>query len=73
MTEVLLNTVVAVNRIFFCYAHPVLQVLLHTNMSPETKYLVADHLLEPVYKTERNDHHSHTQGSGPNSEPDNKT
>ena len=66
----MLDAVVLCNGKFFCNTYPVLNILLYPYMAPETKDLIADHLLKTVYKTEGNDHNSHADGSGANGQPD---
>ena len=56
----MLYRIIPVNGIFFGNADLIFQVLLYTDMSPKTKYLVTDLLLKTIYKTQGNDHYCHT-------------
>jgi len=43
------------------------------DMSPKTKYLVADYLLKAIYKAQGYDHYCHANCSGTYSKPYDKT
>lgn len=62
--QVSLYRIIFSDGIFFCNAHPVLYILQHPYMSPETEYLIADHFLEPVHKAHGHDHNGHADGRG---------
>ena len=59
-------------RRFLCNWCPAVLIMLYSNTSPEIKYLLADRVLKTVGECKGENHGSHADGGGYDSQPDDK-